>query len=755
MSVLLVEGFETSADQPDIYKRGLVTPSVTSISGCGVLPIPSRSGSAGTGLLLRGPYSTSTALPCSATATPDFGLLSLGQSVNSLWNAGGFAVGFNASFNSLNTLQIAPAYAHQLCYDGSVNYWAIALNGSTYCVAYSPDLKNWTVTATQPGYIGVNSSIAVVGSGASATVLVSSSLVSVSEISYYSTNLGVTWTAATQAVTSSNFAMGPTGNATTPYISVSYSSGWHVYPYASISGAGGAALSAPMLVTGVTYGNSMVKIVSGVIVIMGTNTPGEWTYPETGTSYFSSCLSTNNPATPANWSAVTAGCPTQISDVTYFNNLWLAVGGNGIYTSPQLGTVSAIQGPAGPWTQVYSGPILGSVATNGTIAVAVGTDNVNTALGAVYTSTNGTTWTKVNRFVLNTTSVNNGSWIPTVYWDGSRFILAGGLTNNFIATSPDGLAWNVVYATEYAETTGTASTSFLGVYSGTQNPATGVFTPWGVAAGNTAAVGMVSSAVASSTRTVTASSVTAGAYLSSGSTFNATAVGAALGQQPPSTLSHYYELVFTAAPGTPNLFNVAWAIDNALLPVFGQYQLAASTDTTGTAQAFLNLPRNGQFTVIDDIYLTNFSGAYHNSRLGVQRIYPLQPNSDQLDQMSTTISGTTNSNTVNAALSNAEGYVYSTATTAQDVYGTTNTMPGSGVTPNAVVVEGFLTALNSAAGTGAIGLQSSGVKTLGNTVGTNTNPSRAVLLQETDPNTNAPWTIAAVNAVDIVVAKTS
>jgi hypothetical protein len=754
MSVLLVEGFETSADQPDIYKRGFFTASAQASAGIGLAAVPSRTGSAGTGLLLRGAFSTSLALPCASSATPDFGMLSLGQSVYSLWQSGGFVVGFNASFNSLNTLQIAPGYARQICYDGNTNYWAIAYNGSAYVVAYSTDLKNWTVTATQPASIGVNSTIAVVGSGATATIITTSAYTSVADPTYYSTNLGAAWTAV--ASVGSGYAFGATGNSTTPYIYIGYSGGWKIYPFTAISSAAGAALTSPVLVASVTYGNSMTKLVNGVVIAMGTNEATNLTIPQPGTSYFSSCLSANNPATPANWSAITS-VAGQMSDIVYFNNLWITVGYGGIYTSPQLGTVGAVQGPAGPWTAAVSTGVgvISAIATNGTVAVAVGQDPTTQTLGAIWTSTNGTTWVKQNRFLLSGPAVTNGSWIPNVIWDGTRFILTVGLAYNLIATSTDGVSWSAISAPDFAEQAATTTLSFLGVYSGTQNPATGVFTPWSVAAGNTCGVGVVSGALASSARTVTASSVTAGAYLSSGTSLSMSAVGAAIGQQPPSTLSHYYELVFTAVSGTPNLFNVAWTVDNALLPVFGQYQLAATTDTLGVAQAFLNLPRNGQWTVIDDIYLTNFSGAYHNGRLGVQRIFPLLPNSDQLDQMSTTISGATNSNTVNAALSNAEGYVYSSATTAQDVYGTSNTMPGSGVVPNAVVVEGFLTALNSAAGTGTVGLQSSGVKALGGLVSTNTNPSRAVLVQETDPNTSAPWTIAAINAVDIVVAKTS
>jgi hypothetical protein len=754
MSVVFCEGFETSADQPDVYARGLLSSTnPVTVSGMGVLPLPSRSGAAGTGLMLRGPYSAATTLPCVAAATPDYGLLSLNQSVNALWNAGGFSLGFSASFNSLNTLQVASTYPRQLAYDGAQYYWAITYNGSAYGVAYSTDLKNWT-PVTAPGFVGVNSSIQIVGSGSSATLIVSSSACSVTELSYYSTNFGSTWTAFAQAVTNSNFAYAYTGNATTPYISVSYNAGWKVFPFTSLASAAGAALTSPMLVTGVAYGNSMIKLVNGVIIIMGTNTPSNPTYPTTGTSYFSSCLSANNPATPANWSAITS-CPGQMADVTFFNNKWFVSGYGGIYSSPQLGTPSAVQGPAGPWTQVFSTTtnIASSIATNGSVIIAVGQDVNSPYIGALYTSTDGVTWTKSNRFQLNSANITNGAWIPVVMWDGSRFVMTGGLSNNWIATSPDAINWSVVYATDYPETAGTATLSFPGVYSGTQNPATGIFTPWGTAAGNVAAVGFTSGAAASSARTVTAATVTAGASANSALSTSLSAVGATIGQQPPSTLTHYYELVFTPVPGQPNMFAVQAVVDNNVLGYMGNYQFAAPTDT-GLSQLFFNLPRNGNFTVIDDIYLTNAQGTYHNSRLGTQHIYPAVASSDVQDQL--TASSGANNAAVAGALSNSEGYVYATSGVVQDIYGITSSAPSSGASVNAVQVEGFLSSYGTGTSSkGQVGLQSNGHQAVGNIVTTNNSPTRAIALVELDPNTGLPWTLAAAAALDLVVGKTS
>jgi hypothetical protein len=754
MSVVFCEGFETSADQPDVYARGLLTAASSALSGVGVLPLPSRSGAAGTGLMLRGPYSNATALPCSATGTPDFGLINLGQSVNALWNAGGFAIGVCASFNSLNYLQVASTYPRQMVYDGAQYYWAITYNGTAYGVAYSPDLKNWT-PVTAPGFVGVNSSIQVVGSGSSATIIVSSSACSVTELSYYSTNFGSTWTAFAQAVTNSNFAYAYTGNATTPYISVSYNAGWKVFPFTSLASAAGAALTSPMLVTGVSYGNSMIKLVNGVIIIMGTNTPSNPTYPTTGTSYFSSCLSVNNPATPANWSAITS-VTGQMADVTFFNNKWFVAGQGGVWSSPQLGTPGAVQGPAGPWTQSLSlgTYIMSSLATNGTILVAAGQDSINpTSTGGIYTSTDGVTWTKANRFLLDSPNITNGSWLPGVIYDGTRFILTGGLNNNFIATSTDGISWSVLYAPEYVEQTGTASMSLLGVFSGTQNPATGLFTPWGVAAGNVAAVGFTAAAVASSARTVTATTVTAGAIANSALSASVSAVGSTSGQQPPATLSHYYELVFTPVPGQPNMFAVQAVIDNTVLGYMGNYQLAAPTDT-GLSQLFFNLPRNGNFTVIDDIYLTNAQGTYHNSRLGTQHIYPAVASSDVQDQL--TASSGANNAAVAGALSNSEGYVYATSGVVQDIYGITSSAPSSGASVNAVQVEGFLSSYGTGTSSkGQVGLQSNGHQAVGSIVTTNNSPTRAIALVELDPNTGLPWTLAAAAALDLVVGKTS
>lgn len=757
MSVLYVEGFETSADQPDVNGRGLLTAtSPVTVAGAGVLPVPSRTGVVGTGLMLRGPYSTAVTLPNSAAATPDFGMLPLSQSVYSLWQAGGFVVGFNASFNSLNTFQVAPGDVGQIAYDGSVNYWAVCYTGAAYVIAYSADLKNWTQCAAQPATVNVTSSVTVAaGSGSSATVIVnnSASIAAASSI-YYTTNLGAAW--STLSVANSvlpNNAIGTT-NANAPIVGLQWVNavGYKIYYYTTVSGSSTLVSGSPVVTaasanTGVALG----KQSNGMIMLGGTKPTTAASYPVTGlTSQVAICLASNNPTVSTNWT-VLASSPQQLNDFIYFNGYVIGVGYGGLWWNTGSAASAWTLGTGIPTSGAF---VISAIATNGTVAVAVGTDPTN-GQGAIWTSTNGTTWTKANRFLLKAAASTTAAMLTSVFWDGARFVASGSLNNSFVAVSPDGVSWSVIYATDFTEQTGTANASFLGVFSGQQVPATGIFTPWGVAAGNVSGVGLVASAVASSARTVTVATVSAGAFAASTQTLSVSAIAAALGQQPPSTLSHYYELVFTTVPGTVNLFNVSWAVDNTIVGQIGQYQLAANTDTAGLTQLFFNLPRTGQWTVIDDIYLTNFTGPYHIGRLGVQRIYPFAPSTDVTDNFTTSITGATNSNTVNSTLANSEGYVASTAATAQDIYGTTNSVPSSGTTVNAVLVEGFLSAQNLAAGTGTVGLQSNGVQKLAPAVNTSATPARAALIQETDPNTNVPWTIAGLNAVDIVVAKTS
>lgn len=756
MSVLYVEGFETSADQPDVVGRGLLSAtSPVTVAGIGVLPAPSRTGVAGTGLMLRGPYGTSTALPNSSGGVSDFGMLPINQSVYSLYQAGGFALGVNASFNSLNVLQIAPGCTQQIVYDGATNYWAVAYNGSAYVVCYSPDLKNWTVTATAPANMSVSSLIGVSGSGASATITVGPGLTGANS-GYYSTNLGATWTAFGLAGNQSSFypAVFPTPNSSTPFISCGWiqSTGYRVFTYASAAAApveNTTTLVSGFTIAGVSinYLSSAVKNIGGYTLLIGrTNASGAYYPTASNATAIGFALTSSSLTTPANWTV--SAYAQWIADFAYQNGSFYGAGYGGIY---QYNIAN------GTWAQVLSTGTSSvyAIAGNGTLMVAVGQDPINPTQGAIWTSTNGTTWTKANRFIMSSVAVSSTNTFANVIWDGAKFILTGAFNNSFIATSVDGLAWNVVYVPEYTEATGTACASFLGVFSGQQSASNGIFTPWGTAAGNTCGVGIVAAAAASNLRTVTAATVTAGAFAASAQTASLQALSSAVGLTQPSTLCHYYELIFTAVPGTVNAFNVSWAIDNALVGTLGQYQMAAPTDTTGLAQLFFNLPRTGNFTQLDDIYLTNFTGPYHYTRLGIQRVYPMGPNSDVTDNFTTTISGATNSKTVNTTLSNSEGYVSSSATTAQDIYGSTNSVPSTGTTVNAVQVEGFMTALNGTPSGGAVGLQSNGVQKIGPVISTGVAPSRAILLQETDPNTNVPWTIAGLNAVDIVVAKTS
>src|ERR1700739_1945402 len=99
MTLLFMEGFETAADETDVSARGSFTNNyLIGSSQCNSLAVPSRTGYPGKGLFLRGNnnYWTSPNYSMNGAAYNDFGMFETNQSVYSLWQAGGFAVGFSA-----------------------------------------------------------------------------------------------------------------------------------------------------------------------------------------------------------------------------------------------------------------------------------------------------------------------------------------------------------------------------------------------------------------------------------------------------------------------------------------------------------------------------------------------------------------------------------------------------------------------------------------------------------------------------------
>lgn len=770
MTLLYAEGFETVTDMTDMLARGLLQNAIISnTAGVGSLALASRTGQPGKGWFTRGPYyAASTVGPMLGANYPDFGMLQTNQSVYSLWQSGGFAVGFSASFNTLGFLEIAPGDSQQLAYDGSLYYWAIVRNVSTggWSVAYSTDLKNWTLTLSTPT-VNQCSTITVNGTGLNATIIVGSASNANPVAFVYSINQGMTWTNTNSSATYRTPVY--LNGSTALYVSVMSANGANTYPCYSTTWTGtpvqlsAVGLIAPVAATTGGY----CKLTNGYIIatVFAGGTSQYW--PTAGaTSGIAWCLASADPTNAANWSK-SPTLPFEFVDVTYFNGYFIAVGYGGIYYLNAANPTTWM--PAqGLWNMVPSLAFsVFAVNVNSNMIMAVGQDPVNTTIGAIYTSTDGVHWTKQNRMMVS--SPNNGNTsalaFTTVIWDGARWIVTGGITNGMVITSSDGVAWEAQYVTESPESVFN-SLSFLGVYTGTCNPLTNVFGPWNSAstATNISGLGLnPGPQTAAGTRTVALCGNAGAAVYNNYATATVQAPVIPLGQQAGSSNTHYYEFVYTAVAGTPNAFTVQLFIDGQSIGYTSPtWQIAPSTDTTGLTQVFINMCRSGNFTMVDDVYLTNFTpdAAGNYGRLGPSSFFSLQGKTVVQGQFSNTIGADTNVQTVNTELSNAEGYLYALNKNTEDIYSTTNPMP-SNYLPKAILLDAYLGSQGQGVQVaGAVGLVSGTATQQGTPVAGGGGQgygwaNRATLLTELDPNTGAPFTLAAVNALEISITKTT
>lgn len=771
MTCLFMEGFESVIDNVDMAARGWRLGVLPAYSNQNVMTVPSRTGTPGKGLMLRGPYySTSlTYLPFSGDL--DFGMLDVsilpgGKSVNALWQAGGFAVGYNATFNKSVQVQVAPNQAQQIQWDGVQYYWAIIITGATYSVGYSTDLTNWTPVQTPVPSLGMNAFLSVTNIGGVLTLLVSWHNSVVAYTSYYSTNNGVSWNPLTAAGVNTR-GTSLTGNAAVPAIGLTSVSGTGFrlsYYSAPLSATAPTLMSAPTLAAATNNANGFTKLVGNVFCAVTVIPSGSAYQPQSGTSYIATCLNTVDMTNAANWLVGPTSTLGEFNDIVFFNNQWFACGFGGISVAPQSGTPSAILGPASTaaWTTALTvaGVAVWSLATNGTILLAVGADPLNTNLGAIWTSPDGVTWTKQNRFMFASTVAQNGNNWCSALWDGTRFIITGGMNNNVIAVSPDGLAWTGLYYPDYTEAAGITSASPMGVFSGIVQPGTfvgsggatgpGNFAAWTTSASFTSGWGFQGGVLSGTTRSVQCTQVQGGTTTAVVNGVLTSSVSVA------NSLSHYYEIIATAVPGTTNAFTVQFAIDGVIQSYTSAALLfAASTDTTGAAHLLLNLPRTGNWTVIDDIYVTNFAGPDNIGQLGQVTVLPIVTNADVGTDGFTRASGASNAAAVGTPVSNSEITVSATTVGAKDIYSTSSSVP-VGYRVRAVQVEGYFSKFGASGANGSVGIVSGATELDSAAVSALTaTPVYTTVLSETDPNTGATWTAAAAEAVEIAITKTT
>lgn len=769
MTAVFMEGFESVIDELDLNARGWRSGYIATYSNQNAFTVPSRTGTPGKGLLVAGPYYGTSTSYLPHIGDVDFPMVDTGQTIYGLWQTGGFAVGFNATFNKVNQIQLAHGYAYQIVYDGAQYYWALGQNNAgTWTVFYSTDLVNWTQVVTAPSGALATSNISVFGSGPSATVVVYNK--NLTNTTYYSNNLGLTWTLFPTNGTAACYSDYIIANRSTqaPYVHTSWISsvGRGLFYSNTLTGTQTRIGSLLLEAAPQTYVSGWGKYMNGVMLFNWMGGGTSITSPNFSTvNFWYSCQESLDPTNAANWVKSATSTLGMMSDIAYFpvTGLWYAAGYGGIASASQTGTTANPTGPVSAWSTVLttSGVTVWSIATNGTILVAVGNDPVTTTIPALWTSTDGVTWIKQSRFIFAAPGGVGSNNYTNVIWDGHQFVLVGGTNMNVIAVSPDGIAWTSLYYPDYTEAAAAGCASPMGIFSGTFNAGTyvgagnggaGTYAPWStsLAAPNYVGVGFNCAPVVS-TNGVTSRIVTGVMVPCSTNTATVLATAAAP-VVPTAQLSHYYEIIATAT-ATKNQFNIQFAVDGILVPgTYGPYNLALASDV-GSSHLLINLPRTGNWTVIDDIYLTTQNGANNIGQLGVTQVLPWIPASDSQAQFTKNGSLASDALTVASPISNAEGYVYSSTVGAKDVYNMSNAIP-AGYRVRAVQAEAYFTKYGSTGANGSVGIVSGATELDSAQVpALTTTPAYGVVLSETDPNTGAAWTVAAAQAAKVAVNK--
>jgi hypothetical protein len=581
-----------------------------------------------------------------------------------------------------------------------------------YSVVYSTDLINWTaVTLPNQALLtsAASGALQFLGNGIIAWCA-GSYTGSTDNHVYTSTNLGVTWTANQyNAAYDFPIAMSAYGNSTTPLV---------------IFAANGTAAAAGIWVG--TSGGALTK----VTVLYSAGTLITWTGVINGyvialdaSGYIYSALQTSNLALAASWSStsVPASQSYPCHGMTYFNGKWIVATGHGIYTSPGPTLTSS-----NVWT-LQSAASCRHMATNGTIAVAAIYGSPGIA-----TSTDGVTWTNIP---VATNLLATPDQVINLIYDGTRFVATTvGTAYGMILTSTDGLHWSALYTVEQYESTTNTAISLMGLYGVSATvPASGTFT-------YSAILGFILGAISAGTRVVNLS-------------INGVSTALATVSNTSTNGYNYFEVQAQSAGGT-----VTNPIFNVMVFMNGQQIGSVMSETffSGSSLIVWNLPRNGSFTTLDDMYLLLFGGPTNAAgAMGPINIVETALASDAQAQFTKDGSEASNSAAVSGtSLNNTPGYVTSSTVGNKDIYTTAGGFPSTPVVVKAMMVEAFMS--SSAADSVEVGLVSNGVETDQTPVAlTTTAYVYSNKIVELDPKTNVGWTLAGANAAKAAITKTA
>src|SRR5580765_5738491 len=157
----------------------------------------------------------------------------------------------------------------------------------------------------------------------------------------------------------------------------------------------------------------------------------------------------------------------------------------------------------------------------------------------------------------------------------------------------------------------------------------------------------------------------------------------------------------------------------------------------------------GMYIAVDDLAINDTAGTLNNGRAGDGRVVLLTPSGAGSSTQFTRGGTDTGANfsQVNELPPSMGQYVGSSTVAQRDLYAMTDV----GVAVSSInVVEAIALAQNSDAGGGSIGptIKSGATINEATAIGLSTSAAYVTSRWETDPNTSAAWTIAAVNALE-------
>lgn len=727
MTLKYMQGFETMRDDSDFRAQGwstAPTPQPMAFAG-------SLNSLSGTSLRAIGTGVSNTGAS-GASGVPDPGFFNTGITVNQAWQAGGFVWGFLAKLNG----GVANSYGgasnnnlNQVCFDGTL-YWAVQkTGGSTFNVATSPDLKNWTVTPSQPaGGTNVNASLFYMGGGV-VGVISGAYNTTTGNVVYYTNNNGASWSTSVQ--------MGTYSSGSSTVIGIGFATGNSSFPHGIAFGTAVAMTNGNFggvwignLATGMTqvanftaagyYVSGRPFIQNGIIIVNCQ-----------GPQQFSANAANASLNTTGAWTASTFAAIGNKGAIAYSPtaNTYVIATSAGLYTFPNTGGTNTpvVQSGTITTTQRFSLAAMYGVFWTGTQFVAHG------ANGYIATSPDGITWTNAPHIL---PLAGAYSWTTSLY-DGSKYVLFSDTTSGIIATTPDMVSnYAVPYVMEGTEGNATVNgNGHTGIYSGTApSPTTGLWTP------TANFFGFALTALSSGNRTMNIINTTSGT--------EATRTITSAQTNP----IRYFEVVCRSAAGANAFTHEIW-MDGVPLYQGASAIVMGSSASDTTSLLILCLDRFCTISGYDDMYFNLIDGQGLSGVLGIVNIVAQRPTTDVQAQWTKTGSAASNSLSVNqpALSSSSANYLSSSNAGDKDIYSTSDTLP-AGFTPRAVQNEAYFTKTSTTAPVVSVGSISGSTEADSPSLTiSGTGASYVSQIQEKDPNGNIAWNAANVNALKFAI----